>query len=111
MAAVVLAAMLPNAGNFGLAANRFAFGDPGLAHASVFFVTASVLTYTVGVAVASLGRAVVAVHRRPRVAILSSGDEPMVSYSVIDNGWDDEPWVVFSSNENDDDGMQMVCTR
>jgi len=56
-AAVVLTVLLPNAGNFGLSANLFAFGEAGLAQASLFFVTASVLSYTVGVLVASLGRA------------------------------------------------------
>jgi predicted permease len=56
-AAVVLTVLLPNAGNFGLSANLFAFGEAGLAQASLFFVTASVLSYTAGVLVASLGRA------------------------------------------------------
>ena len=56
IAALVLVALLPNAGNFGLPVTRFAFGDEGLARAGVFFITASVLTYTVGVFVASLGR-------------------------------------------------------
>lgn len=56
-AAAVLVVMLPNAGNFGLSATLFAFGEPGLADASLFFVTASMLTYTVGVLVASMGRA------------------------------------------------------
>jgi predicted permease len=56
-AAVVLVVLLPNAGNFGLSANLFAFGEQGLAHATVFFVTTAILTYTAGVLVASLGRA------------------------------------------------------
>jgi predicted permease len=55
-AAVVLVVMLPNAGNFGLSANLFAFGDAGLALASVYFVGAAVVTFTVGIFVASLGR-------------------------------------------------------
>ena len=55
-AAVVLVVFLPNAGNFGLSANLFSFGEAGLAQASVFFLTASVLTFTLGVAIASLGR-------------------------------------------------------
>jgi predicted permease len=55
--AFVLCAILPNAGNFGLSANALAFGDEALAHASLFFVTSSMITYTVGVLVASLGRA------------------------------------------------------
>ena len=68
-AAVVLVVLLPNAGNLGLPATRFAFGETALAHAGVFFVTASVLTYTVGVLVASLGRSgwVRALLRLPRV--------------------------------------------
>ena len=45
---MVLTVLLPNAGNFGLSANLFAFGEEGLAQASLFFVTASVLSYTVG---------------------------------------------------------------
>ena len=56
-AAVTLVVLLPNAGNFGLSVNLFAFGDRGLAEASVFFVTASIVTYTVGVLIASLGQA------------------------------------------------------
>ncbi len=55
-AGLVLAVLLPNAGNFGLSANLFAFGNPGLAQASLFFVTSSVISYTLGVFVASLGR-------------------------------------------------------
>ena len=56
VAALVLVSLLPNAGNFGLSANLFAFGEPGLAHAGVFFVVSSILTFTVGVFIASLGR-------------------------------------------------------
>jgi malate permease and related proteins len=54
--AVVLCAMLPNAGNYGLSANLLAFGDEALAYASIFFVAASLLAYSVGVLIASLGR-------------------------------------------------------
>lgn len=55
--ALVLCGLLPNAGNYGLSANLLAFGQPGLAQASLFFITSSVLTYTAGVLIASLGRA------------------------------------------------------
>jgi predicted permease len=55
-AAVVLSVLLPNTGNYGLPANLFAFGEAGLAQASLYFVTAAVLSYTAGVFVASLGR-------------------------------------------------------
>lgn len=56
-AAVMLTVLFPNAGNFGLSANLFAFGQEGLAQASLFFITSSVLSYTLGVFVASAGRA------------------------------------------------------
>lgn len=55
--ALVLTVMLPNAGNLGLSTNLLAFGRPGLAHASLFFLASSTITYTLGVFVASLGRA------------------------------------------------------
>jgi len=68
-AAVVLVTLLPNAGNLGLPLTRFAFGDEALAHAGVFFVASSVVTYTAGVFVASVGRASwrTALGRLPRV--------------------------------------------
>lgn len=55
--AFVLVVLLPNAGNFGLSANALAFGQEGLTYASLFFVTSAVLTFSVGVLVASVGRA------------------------------------------------------
>jgi hypothetical protein len=54
--AVMLCALLPNAGNFGLSVNMFAFGEPALAQASIFFVSQAILANTVGVYIASLGR-------------------------------------------------------
>jgi len=55
-AALILASTFMNAGNYGLSLNLFAFGDSGLAMASLFFLTSSVLTNSVGVYVASAGR-------------------------------------------------------
>lgn len=55
-AAVVLVVLLPNAGNFGLSVSLFSFGDAGLAQASVFFLNSAVMTFTLGVVIASLGR-------------------------------------------------------
>jgi predicted permease len=57
LAAVVLTTMSMNAGNFGLSLNLFAFGEAGMAQASIFFVTTALFTYSAGVAVASLGTA------------------------------------------------------
>jgi predicted permease len=55
--AVVLTAFLTNAGNFGMSLNQFAFGDQALALASIYFVSSSIMVYTIGVAVASMGQA------------------------------------------------------
>ena len=57
LAAVLLCTLTINAGNYGLSLNLFAFGEEGLAHASLFFVTSAIITYTLGVTVASAGRA------------------------------------------------------
>jgi predicted permease len=57
LAAVLLCTLTTNAGNYGLSLNLFAFGEGALAYASLFFVTSAVLTYTLGVAIASMGRA------------------------------------------------------
>lgn len=53
--ALLLTTMFSNAGNFGLSLNLFAFGESALAYASLYFVISAILTYTVGVMVASLG--------------------------------------------------------
>lgn len=55
LVAVLLTAMFGNAGNYGLSLNLFAFGEEALAYASLYFVTAAILTYTLGVFIASLG--------------------------------------------------------
>jgi predicted permease len=49
--------MLPNAGNYGLSVNLFAFGEEGLAYASLYFITSAMVAGTAGVYVASLGKA------------------------------------------------------
>jgi predicted permease len=47
--------MFPNTGNYGLPLVTFAFGEQGLSYASIYFVTTTLLFYTVGVLIASLG--------------------------------------------------------
>ena len=54
--AVVLTVLLTNAGNYGLSVNLLAFGERGLAPASLFFLASAIVSYTVGVFVASMGR-------------------------------------------------------
>lgn len=53
--AFLLVVMFSNSGNYGLPVVLFAFGPPALAHATVYFVVNAVLTYTVGVLMASAG--------------------------------------------------------
>ncbi len=57
LASVLLCTLTINAGNYGLSLNFFAFGEEALAHASLFFVTSAIVTYTLGTTVASMGRA------------------------------------------------------
>ena len=54
--AVLLTSMFANAGNFGLSLNLFAFGNQGLAYASLYFITSGSMAYSVGVLIASLGK-------------------------------------------------------
>lgn len=55
--AFVLSSSFVNHGNFGLPLVLFAFGQPGLERALIYFVTGAFLTNTLGVFVASKGRA------------------------------------------------------
>jgi predicted permease len=54
-AAFLLTTTFMNAGNYGLSFNQFAFGDLGLAFASIYFVASVMLTNSLGVYVASVG--------------------------------------------------------
>lgn len=53
----LLVAMFTNCGNFGLPLNLFAFGQAGMDRALVFFVVNALLVNSVGVYIASRGRA------------------------------------------------------
>lgn len=55
MAGVLLASMFMNAGNYGLPVVLFAFGEDALSYASLLFVANAILSYTVGVIIASMG--------------------------------------------------------
>jgi len=52
-AGFILAVTFVNAGNYGLGVNRLAFGADAEARAVIYFVTSSVLVYTVGVLIAT----------------------------------------------------------
>ena len=54
--AVVLTVLCTNAGNYGMSVNLLAFGEQGMASASLFFIASAIVSYTAGVFVASMGR-------------------------------------------------------
>ena len=55
MTAILITTMFANTGNYGLPLVAFAFGDEALSYAGIYFVTTTLLFYTVGVLIASLG--------------------------------------------------------
>jgi hypothetical protein len=73
---VVLTSLFSNNGNYGLPLISFAFGQEALAYASIYFVTNSVMLYTIGVLIASLG------HLRLKEALLGLLKVPAI-YAVI----------------------------
>jgi malate permease and related proteins len=52
---VVLTSMCVNSGNFGLPLVSFAFGQEALSYASIYYVTSTLILYTLGIIIASLG--------------------------------------------------------
>lgn len=73
---VVLTTMLSNTGNYGLPLVSFAFGPEALTYAGVYFVTSSLLTNTLGVLIASLGRL------KPRDAVFGLLKVPAI-YGIL----------------------------
>ncbi len=56
LSAFLIVVMFANGGNYGLPLTLFAFGQDALARATVYFVVSLVLTYTVGILIASSGQ-------------------------------------------------------
>ena len=53
--AILITTMFANTGNYGLPLVSFAFGDKALSYAGIYFATTTLLFYTLGVFLASLG--------------------------------------------------------
>ena len=53
--ALMVVTMFVNGGNYGLTLNQLRYGDPGLARAVVYYTTSTVMLYTVGIFLASMG--------------------------------------------------------
>ena len=64
LVAILITTMFANTGNYGLPLVSFAFGEPALPYAGIYFATTTLLFYTLGVFLASLG------HMSFREAIL-----------------------------------------
>ncbi len=54
--ALLIVVMFVNGGNYGMTLNQLRYGDEGLARAIVYFTTSTLLVYTVGIFIASMGR-------------------------------------------------------
>jgi predicted permease len=52
---MLIVAMFVNGGNYGLTLLQLRYGDDGLSRGVVYFVTSTVMVYTIGVLIASLG--------------------------------------------------------
>lgn len=55
LTAILITTMFANTGNYGLPLVAFAFGEQALSYAGIYFVTTTILFYTLGVLIASLG--------------------------------------------------------
>jgi predicted permease len=55
LVAILITTMFANTGNYGLPLVSFAFGEQALSYAGIYFATTTILFYTLGVFLASLG--------------------------------------------------------
>jgi malate permease and related proteins len=82
--AILITTMFANTGNYGLPLVSFAFGEQALSYAGVYFVTTTLIFYTLGVLIASLG------HMNLREAALGLFTVPTmyaVLLAVLVNAW------------------------
>ncbi|HIP72585.1 MAG TPA: AEC family transporter [Anaerolineae bacterium] len=56
MVALLIVIMFVNGGNYGLTLNQLRYGDNGLARAVAYYTTSTVLLYTLGIFIASMGK-------------------------------------------------------
>ena len=76
LVAILITTMFANTGNYGLPLVSFAFGEQALSYAGIYFATTTLLFYTLGVFLASLG------HMTFREAILGLFRIPTL-YAVL----------------------------
>jgi predicted permease len=76
LVAILITTMFANTGNYGLPLVSFAFGEEALPYAGVYFITTTLVFYTFGVILASLG------HMSFKEAIIGLLRIPMI-YAVL----------------------------
>src|SRR5512145_1625729 len=76
LVAILITTMFANTGNYGLPLVSFAFGEQALPYAGVYFITTTLVFYTFGVILASLG------HMSFKEAIVGLLRIPMI-YAVL----------------------------
>lgn len=54
-AALLIVLMFVNGGNYGMTLNQLRYGEAGLAHAVVYYLSSTILLYTLGIFIASAG--------------------------------------------------------
>jgi predicted permease len=71
-AAFLVCILIMNAGNYGISVNLFAFGEPGLARATIYFTLSAALASSLGVFLSARGRAStgMALRRMVRVPLI-----------------------------------------
>ena len=86
IASLLVASVFVNSGNYGLAANKFAFGEDALARAMVCFVFSTVIVYTAGVLIASMGR-LPASHALRSLLTVPAFYALIAAWIARQNGW------------------------
>jgi predicted permease len=76
LVAILITTMFANTGNYGLPLVSFAFGEQALPYAGIYFITTTLLFYTFGVFLASLG------HMNFKEALVGLFRIPMI-YAVL----------------------------
>lgn len=54
--ALLVVTMFVNGGNYGLTLNQLRYGDPGLVRAVVYYTTSTIMLYTIGIFISSMGK-------------------------------------------------------
>ncbi|WP_420631869.1 AEC family transporter [Candidatus Leptofilum sp.] len=54
--ALMVVTMFVNGGNYGMTLNQLRYGDPGLVRAVVYYTTSTIMLYTIGIFISSMGK-------------------------------------------------------